>query len=161
MSTPRKVVDHLGRTMCSKCKEWKGSDGFHKDPRKTTGLASRCKACAAAYSKWHAENYPTAQEVRLRAARKYREANRELERERHRKWKIKVGYRGQPSNYKARCRAKLAYYVKKGRVIKPSHCSKCGAPPPIEAHHEDYSKPCDVQWLCRVCHGKKHQIDLV
>src|SRR5690242_12352984 len=35
-------------------------------------------------------------------------------------------------------------------------CQKCGDLK-AEAHHEDYSKPLDVQWLCKKCHGLAHR----
>jgi hypothetical protein len=28
--------------------------------------------------------------------------------------------------------------------------------PDEEAHHNDYSKPLDITWLCRVHHGREH-----
>ena len=34
-------------------------------------------------------------------------------------------------------------------------CAKCGDAD-SEAHHEDYSKPLDVTWLCRPCHNRAH-----
>jgi len=37
-------------------------------------------------------------------------------------------------------------------------CACCGAPARMSiAHHEDYSKPLEVIWLCRVCHKSLHQ----
>ena len=44
--------------------------------------------------------------------------------------------------------------VTEGRVIKPDTCP-CGRSNP-EGHHEDYSKPLMVVWLCRPCHAKLH-----
>ena len=37
--------------------------------------------------------------------------------------------------------------------IKRGPCEVCGAMEKIEAHHEDYSKPFVVRWLCRVHHA--------
>lgn len=34
-------------------------------------------------------------------------------------------------------------------------CEVCGAPE-VEAHHDDYSRPLDVRWLCRVHHREHH-----
>jgi|SRR6185312_13678459 len=47
-----------------------------------------------------------------------------------------------------------------GRLVRPSTCSKCGATPEapkgtaraIHAHHHDYSRPLDVEWICAKCH---------
>jgi hypothetical protein len=39
--------------------------------------------------------------------------------------------------------------------MKALPCSVCGAEP-TEAHHQDYAKPLDVQWLCKSHH---HEAD--
>lgn len=46
--------------------------------------------------------------------------------------------------------------VRDGRLEKQP-CVRCGATERIQAHHEDYSKPLDVMWLCRPCHGIRHR----
>lgn len=47
-----------------------------------------------------------------------------------------------------------------GRVTPAERCEKCNGRPvfldKIQAHHDDYSKPLDVRWLCRSCHIKHH-----
>lgn len=40
-------------------------------------------------------------------------------------------------------------------ALKKQPCVDCGISK-AQAHHEDYSKPLDVTWLCAVCHGKRH-----
>jgi hypothetical protein len=32
---------------------------------------------------------------------------------------------------------------------------RCGEPK-VHAHHEDYSRPLDVTWLCQKCHVQRH-----
>lgn len=40
---------------------------------------------------------------------------------------------------------------------KPTCCQRCGRKQhDIHAHHDDYARPLDVQWLCRSCHIKHH-----
>ena len=41
-----------------------------------------------------------------------------------------------------------------GRIFKKP-CKVCGDLN-VEAHHEDYSKPLDVVWLCHKHHGVVH-----
>lgn len=48
------------------------------------------------------------------------------------------------------------------RFAKPSNCRRCGFVPEdstgIHAHHKDYKKPLQVQWLCASCHRKEHRL---
>jgi hypothetical protein len=47
--------------------------------------------------------------------------------------------------------------IRKGEIMKPDACSKCGREVRIEGHHPDYSKPLEVIWLCHRCHIKEHK----
>lgn len=59
----------------------------------------------------------------------------------------------------ARAYANVA--IKRGKMKKQA-CLDC-ASAHSEMHHEDYSKPLEVIWLCRKCHLKRHEnsIDLL
>jgi hypothetical protein len=46
--------------------------------------------------------------------------------------------------------------VKAGKLV-PKSCERCGHAVDVSAHHEDYSRPLDVNWLCKSCHGKRHR----
>ena len=50
--------------------------------------------------------------------------------------------------------AAVARAVKSGKLIKQP-CEKCGDEK-TQAHHDDYSKPLDVRWLCDPCHRAHH-----
>ena len=55
---------------------------------------------------------------------------------------------------KANCRTHTKVLIKRGKLI-PQNCEVCGSDEDVQAHHEDYSKPKLVKWLCR-----SHHIDL-
>lgn len=40
--------------------------------------------------------------------------------------------------------------------IKRNPCARCGEKE-AQAHHEDYSRPLDVVWLCTYHHGERHR----
>ena len=57
---------------------------------------------------------------------------------------------------------KRAAHIATGNAIRdgkltPEPCERCGQAVGVQAHHEDYSKPLDVTWLCPPCHGQLHR----
>ncbi len=56
---------------------------------------------------------------------------------------------------KIRAQNKLNYAVRMGRIIRQS-CEGCDSTDKVNAHHHDYSKPYDVEWLCQDCHKSHH-----
>lgn len=51
----------------------------------------------------------------------------------------------------------VANAIRRGVLIAES-CQVCGSPH-AEAHHADYSKPLEVDWLCRLHHRHEHRRD--
>lgn len=58
-------------------------------------------------------------------------------------------------------RDKVYYAVKTGKLTKPSACERCGVKATgrrLHAHHDDYEKPLEVEWLCTRCHGTERRV---
>jgi hypothetical protein len=94
--------------------------------------------------------------------RKYRLAHPEAVNASRRKWSQQPGfYALRQAAYKAnnpekfRARNVVTHAIRDGKLIRPSRCSLCLLECKPQAHHEDYSKPLDVVWLCRPCHAKE------
>lgn len=56
---------------------------------------------------------------------------------------------------KQRARSVANMAQRDGRLIRQP-CEKCGDES-SEKHHDDYSQPLAVKWLCRGCHSKEHE----
>jgi len=56
--------------------------------------------------------------------------------------------------FKSNARAYANTYQRRG-LLEAQPCQECGASK-AEKHHEDYSKPLDVIWLCKACHCRLH-----
>ena len=54
-----------------------------------------------------------------------------------------------------KARSAVVYAVRTGRLIRRA-CNICGSLG-TEAHHCDYSKPLEVEWLCRKHHIQLHR----
>lgn len=82
----------------------------------------------------------------------------------------KARYGGQNHFYRGGAKAedsaqnKVENAIQRGRLTRPTICERCGREPhpfrdgrsAIQAHHHDYGKPLDVQWLCQPCHHQVH-----
>lgn len=55
---------------------------------------------------------------------------------------------------KMNARSYANVYLRRGKIERKP-CSECKSPK-AQMHHEDYSKPLDVEWLCRRCHLAHH-----
>ncbi len=89
--------------------------------------------------------------------------HRELCLERHRAWqeknreKVLAAARTwkQRNKHKTRAHATVARALKSGKLER-GPCDVCGESI-AEAHHEDYTAPLDVRWLCRQHHLEHHR----
>lgn len=59
-----------------------------------------------------------------------------------------------PDLVRARASARVLNAIKAGRLTRQP-CEQCGATP-TDGHHDDYSRPLDVRWLCRRHHRQLH-----
>lgn len=62
--------------------------------------------------------------------------------------------------YREAARRQVQFAVADGILQPPDDCEMCGRGLPdtyIEGHHEEYSRPLDVIWLCATCHGRVHK----
>jgi hypothetical protein len=133
---------------CCGCGETKPLDEFYRFVHAKDGRTSRCKICRRVEEiQRRRENPERAREI----DRAYRRRNPEKIRERNKRYPEK-----------ARARGFLTQMVYQGRIQKPERCEDCGKlteKHKLHGHHEDYSKPLDVDWLCDPCHRRRHQLE--
>jgi hypothetical protein len=86
----------------------------------------------------------------LESSRNWKKRNRERHAE------LAKAYRERnPGKYKAQQRA--AYAIRRGLLVR-GNCEGCGTDQKVHAHHDDYSKPLQVRWLCYLCHKAEHPV---
>lgn len=152
---------------CSSCGEAKSLSEFYRNSLGRPGHRGECKPCGVEKAKLCRHANPVA--ARMRIA-KWREANREkwlrLQRESWNRYKAtheadylesrrqssKKSRRKRPHVWKAR--SDLNNAIRSGRIIRKP-CEVCGEPN-THGHHDDYSRPLDVRWLCRKHHDEYH-----
>jgi len=63
---------------------------------------------------------------------------------------------------KPRIHRQVYWAIQRGELVRPescSHCHRTGCQ--IMGHHEDYSKPLSVIWLCQRCHLAVHRHEVI
>lgn len=95
--------------------------------------------------------YQDNSEKRKKYMKEYREKNPEKFKGYRKKHKKKY-YQENPGKERARQKANRA--IRDGILIKQP-CEVCGELK-VEAHHDDYTKPFEVRWLCKKCHEEHH-----
>jgi len=155
-----------GFKRCGKCGLTKPLGEFYEDSRGGRhGRGSRCKPCVSLAVKYWAEANPAR---RKEIEDRWRDANPERKRELARRWSAENAEAVRRSHERSlerfperrQARVALGHAVESGRIVKPACCEECGAPTEsrlLHAHHEDYSKPLEVEWLCVGCHTARHR----
>lgn len=92
-------------------------------------------------------------------SKKWRENNKEKIQEKNKNYREREKeLRTQKENIiKHRARSSLKARVYRGKIVRPNYCVQCNKECIPDGHHYDYSKPFDVKWLCKECHGKEHR----
>jgi hypothetical protein len=131
--------------VCTVCGETKALDDFPPFIHGKDGKRAQCRECHRAAKKQWRLTSPQAQafdreyvkrpEVRVKVA------------ERVKRW-----YAENPEKQKAQ--GQLRHAVNTGRLTRGA-CAICGDQK-THGHHEDYSKPLDVIWLCALHHRRLH-----
>jgi uncharacterized protein YgiM (DUF1202 family) len=103
-------------------------DNFHVATTQVSGYSSLCKDCFRAYRKTNEWK-----DSNLRATKKWSSLNSD----------------------KVKAHRKVQNSIRRGKLNK-GRCEVCGSEK-AHAHHEDYSKPLEVIWLCHDHHTKLHR----
>jgi hypothetical protein len=139
----------------------KPETAFSKNARNSDGLQRDCKSCAAARYQANREKIRSQQKANWK---RYSEANSDRLKSKNVEYRKqhpeasrlqKERYRA-ASGPKVEAKNKVWSHVLTGR-IKKQPCEVCGEPK-ADAHHDDYSKPLDVRWLCRKHHAEWHAV---
>ncbi len=138
---------------CFKCGKEKSRSEFYSHPSMADGLLGKCKECAkldvTQNRDKNGDYYRNYDKLRLLNPNRRAQKAESLIRFREK--------------YPEKCRAHniVAKAIAKGDLIRKNSCEKCGKivdwsiNDKLHAHHEDYSKPLDIIWLCPRCHNGK------
>lgn len=131
---------------CFKCDTEKPLGDFYKHPQMADGHVNKCKDC----------NKRDVRENRSKKRLQYSAYERKRFQDQERKAQIKryqqKRRRSHPEKYQANYAVTNA--VKAGRLVRLP-CEVCGNEK-SQAHHENYSKPFTVRWLCFRHHREEH-----
>ncbi len=132
------------RGVCFKC-----GASFQPTPSRINRAEYSCRACTAKYEKaWREKR--RAMGLRSCGGRHNTPAGREKERLR-----MAARMKNPIERLKALVRRKTRSAIEAGFLVRKI-CEKCGAIK-TDAHHDDYTKPLEVRWLCRPHHADHHR----
>lgn len=129
---------------CFKCRKVKDLDDFYKHKKMADGHLGKCKACTKKDVKRRYYDPDARKKIIEYEKKRFQTPERKAKILQYQK-KMRTKY---PGKYRARYKVNNA--IKNGKLLQ-TPCEIC-ANPDSEAHHTDYRKPLDVQWLCRTHH---------
>jgi len=134
---------------CNKCGEIKPIKEFRKAKTCKGNMSTYCRKCLSLCTAKTPSHQPEARRIYERERQK---------RPGHKEKALKLTLSWRKRNPEAvACWTIFKKAIKEKRIIRVKKCVECGSDIQVEAHHEDYSKPLEVLWLCRKCHYHKHK----
>ena len=147
--------------ICFKCGKEKALKEFYKHSQMADGHLNKCIECTKKDSNKHRED-------NLEEVKAYDRKRDSLPR----RIKAREEYAKTPNGIEAGNKAKKKWTKKnpdqraahtllnsaiKSGKIKKQPCENCGSTVRVHGHHDDYSKPLEVRWLCPRCHKAFHK----
>lgn len=134
------------KKVCTRCKIEKELSEFSKNSALKSGLLSKCKTCDKEKGRRY---YLKKKAIKLEKVRRYSMSKQGRLKRNEASKKYYAEHKEQ-----SKARSVLNQAVKSGKVNRYP-CTVCGNED-SHGHHEDYSKPLEVIWLCRKCHTEFH-----
>lgn len=140
----------LPKKRCSKCNLPKTLDQFGKDRSRKDGLFQWCIRCQTLHDKEYRANN---KEKHAAQSRLWRANNRVKARDIQNRSTVK--HRKDHAD-KVHARSIVSHAIRDGKLIRKP-CEVC-EDPKSQAHHDDYSKPLEVKWLCLKHHKQADKL---
>ena len=148
--------------VCKECKIEKEIGSFYKHHAMADGHLNKCIDCVKARVGKHRE--ANLEKIRAYDKKRANDPNRVMARKEYAQSEQgKLSHKKSLINYREKFPMKYAAHVIFGNAIKNKKivrgfiCSKCSSDKKIEGHHDDYTKPLEVRWLCESCHKEWHR----
>lgn len=135
-------IESMHFKRCFKCGAEKPLTEFYKHKGMADGHLNKCKDCTKSDNLKHRWK-------NIDGAREYdRDRGNRQDPEYLKSWRTKF-----PNKYRAHISLNNA--LRDGKIVKLP-CEICGCERSV-AHHDDYSKPLNVRWLCQAHHKQWHR----
>ncbi len=131
--------------VCFKCSFEKPYSDFYKHGQTADGYLNKCKDCTKSDVRNHRRENESVREYDRKQSKTSR--RKALSESIVKRWRAE-----NPEKYKAQ--TMVGNYLRGGKIEKKP-CEVCGEPR-VHAHHDDYSKPLEIRWLCALHHHRHH-----
>lgn len=146
---------------CFKCGEAKLLTDFYKHSQMGDGYLNKCKECTkkdvSGNYRRNIEHYTEYEKSRANLSHRVKAREEYARTKQGRIAHNKASQKYDKNNPdKKKATTVLGNALRDGK-IKKQPCENCGSKKRVHGHHDDYSKPLDVIWLCPKCHKEYHR----